>query len=214
MVANRAGRHRVVVVQRQREVRAGETGEQAVLQHRRRAAAALFGRLADHHERALPAVAVFGHQARRARPRRHVNVVPARVHHRRRLSAGVPHDDRAGKRQAGLLFDRERVELGAKHDGRPGAILHDRDDARAADAGRDVEAEGFRARGQFRRGLRFLKRQLWMLMKVDVQRVDVRIDGVDFQRRRRRPGRAARLGLRSGRAERDDDGENAWKTHG
>ena len=130
VVANRAGRHRVVVVQRQRDVRAGKTGEQAVLQHRRRATAALFGRLADHHERALPAVAVFGHQARRARPRRHVNVVPARVHHRRRLSAGVPHDDRAGKRQAGLLFDRERVELGAKHDGRPGAILHDRDDAR------------------------------------------------------------------------------------
>jgi hypothetical protein len=37
----------------------------------------------------------------------------------------------------------------------------------AADAGRDVEAEGFRARGQFRRGLRFLKRQLRMLMKID-----------------------------------------------
>ena len=55
------------------------------------------------------------------------------------------------------------------------------DDAGLADAGRDLEAERLQARGQLRRGLRLLERQLRVLVKVLVERLDVRIDGVNVE---------------------------------
>jgi len=74
--------------------------------------------------------------------------VSARVHHRRRLAAGVLGHDGAGKREPGFFSHRQRVELGAQHHRRPRAVLHDGDDTRAADAGGDVESESLHPRGQ------------------------------------------------------------------
>ena len=85
--------------------------------------------------------------------------------------------------QARLLRNRQRIELGAQHDGWSGAVLHDRDDAGLADAGRDVEAERLHARGELRRGLRLLESELGVLVQVLVERLDVRIDRVDLRRR-------------------------------
>ena len=98
MVANRARGHRVVVVQRKREVGTREAGEETVVQHGRCTPPTLFGGLPDHEERATPAIAMLGHQACGARPGGHVEVVPTRVHHGHHLAGGVLRDDGAGKR--------------------------------------------------------------------------------------------------------------------
>ena len=127
-------------------------------------------------------VPVLGHQPCRAGPRGHVKVVTAGVHHRRGLPGGVLHHHVLANGQPGLLFHRERVEFGAQHDRRPGAVPEHGDDPRLAHAGRDVEPERLHARGQFGGRLCLLKSELRCAMEVDVERVDVWKDRVDFCR--------------------------------
>ena len=55
------------------------------------------------------------------------------------------------------------------------------------DAGGDVEPERLQARGQFGGGLNFLKPEFGIAMEVDVERVDVGKDRVDFGWGRSRP---------------------------
>ena len=214
MIADRPRRHRVVVVQRQREVGTGEAGEEAVVQHGRCARAAFFGRLADHDQRAAPAIAVLGHQPGGAGPRRHVEIVSARVHDRRRLPGGVGRHHRAGERQSRFLRHRQRVELGAHHRGRSRAVLHHGDNARAAHAGRDVEAERLHARRQLGCRLRFLERQLRVAMEIDIQRLDVGIDGIDFRGGRCRSRRGDRLCQAHRACERQQQTDDVIPTHG
>ncbi len=207
MIADRPRRHRVVVVQRQRDVRPREAGEQAVVQDRQRPAAPLFGRLGEQHQRPVPRVPVFGHHPRGPAPGRHVDVVAARVHDVRGLPAGVGYDRLARERQPCLLLDRERVELGAQHHGRTVAVLQDGHDARAADARRHVVSQRGGPRRQQPGRARLLERQLGMAVQVDVQGFDVRVDRVDVGFAGAGPRGAA--GLRHGRggAERRQEGE-------
>ena len=180
-------------MQGEREVRAREAREQPVGQHRRRATEGFFGRLANHDECAAPAVAVLGHHPGRAGPGRHVEVVPAGVHHWRGRSVRAGNNDVAGEGESGFLFDWQGIQFGPQHYGRTRAVLHNRDDARSADRRRDVEAKRLRARGQLRRGLCFLECEFGVLVKVDVEAFDIQIDGIDFRWRRHRPARVVRL---------------------
>ena len=189
MVADGSRRHRVVIVKRQCEVGFGEAREQAIGQHRPCAAETFFRWLSHHEQRAVPAVAMFCHEPRGSGPRGHVKIVAARVHHRRRLSGRVLRDDGAGEGKPGLLFDRERVELRAQHHRGSGAVLEHGHDPGLADARGDVEAERLQARREFGRRLDFLKPEFRRAMKVDVERVDVGKDGIDFGGSRSRPAR-------------------------
>ena len=121
-----------------------------------------------------------------------MKVVTARMHHRHQLSARVLRLDRARVWQAGFLLDRQSVQFGAEHHSWSCAVLHDGDDAGATDPGCHVEAQRLHVRGELRGGLRFLKRELGILMQVDVERLDGGIDGLDLRGRRGGPWRSLR----------------------
>jgi hypothetical protein len=151
-----------------------EAREESVPQHRLRAAADFLCGLADHHQRPAPALPVVGQRGRGTDPRGHVNVVAARVHHRHRLTRGVLPRRLTREGEPRLLFDRERVELGAQHDGRAGAVLEDAHDAGPSDARRDLEACSLQSLRHLRGGRRFLKRKLGVRVKVFVERLEDR----------------------------------------
>jgi hypothetical protein len=168
------------------EVRLGESCEQTIVQHRGGAAAAFFRGLTDQHQRAVPPIAVRRHPGGGARPRRHVQVVSARVHHGNGLSRRVAARCRARERDARLLGDRQGIELGPQHRGWPGAVSQQRDDAGLADAGGHVEAERLEAIGEQCGRSRFLKTQLRMLVKIPVQRLELASRRRDVRVRRLR----------------------------
>jgi hypothetical protein len=107
-----------------------------------------------------------------------VQVVPAGVHDRDGFAGRVLGGDAAGERQAGLFLHRQRVELGAQHDGRPRAVAQQCDHAGAADAGGHVKAERLGFGGQLGGGFALVEGQLGMLVQVVVQRQDRRVGGV------------------------------------
>ena len=155
-----------------------EAGEQAVVQHRPRAADRLLRRLADEHQRAVP-LALQGEQGlRRAHPGGHVDVVAAAVIHRRRLALPGLHRV-AGVGQAGLLFHGKRVELGADQDGRPLAVLVDGDDPGAAHVLGDLEAQVAHLLGELGGGGGLLEGQLRMLVDVLIERVEAAVAAVE-----------------------------------
>ena len=98
-----------------------------------------------------------------------MHVVAAGVHHRDfgPVLAGGP--DRARVRQAGLLLDGERVEVGPEHHHRTVAVAQQPDDAGAADLLGDLEAQRPQARGHALRGPVLLERQFGMLVQVPVK---------------------------------------------
>ena len=83
-----------------------ETVHQAVLDHRSRARAALFGRLEDH-DRIAGEIPGLGEIARGTQKHRGVAVMAAGVHQALRLGS---------IRQIGRLLDRQRVHVGAQPD--------------------------------------------------------------------------------------------------
>ena len=135
----------------------------------------------------MPAVPVLRHQTRGPGPRRHVDIVSAGVRPRNRLAARVFHDDFTGERQIGFFLDGQGIQFGPQHHRRPRPIFHYRDNASLPDASSDLISQGPRARGKFGRRLHLLERQLRVLVQVDIQGFDVRIDGINFGRGRRRP---------------------------
>ena len=108
------------------------------------------------------------------------------------MSAGV-HDadiapgivfgvDLAGVWQAGLFLHWKRIELGAQHHGRAGAVLQDGDDSRSAYVFGDRVAEIAQTAGQLRRGLDFMRREFRILVEIKIQGVGVGIDGFNSER--------------------------------
>ncbi len=161
-------------------VRLGKAREQAVADHALGSADGFLGGLADQHQRPVPGVLAARHDLGRAQNRRHVQIVSAGVHHRDVASGVVFGAHLAGVGQAGLFFHRKRVQFGAQHDGRAGAVLQDRDDAGAAHVFGDVIAGAAQARGQLRRGLRFMRREFGILVQIEIERMRVGIDGFNF----------------------------------
>jgi hypothetical protein len=159
-----------------------------VLDHRGRTGQRLFGRLADQHQGAAPGLAVVRHQLGGGVPGRHVDVVAAGVHDRHGLAGRVLGGDRAGERQAGLFQHRQRIDLGAQHGDRAGAVLQDGDDTGAADAGGHFEAQRLDALGEFFCGLVFVEGQFRIAVQVLVQRFDARIILVQLGREFGRQG--------------------------
>jgi hypothetical protein len=105
-----------------------EPGHQPVLHHGVAAAAALLGRLEDHHGRAVE-VARFGQVLCCSKEHGRMAVMTAGVHQAGRLRA---------VRRVRLLLDGKRVHVGSQpNDLSAGAApaFDDPDDARAADAG-------------------------------------------------------------------------------
>ena len=143
--------------------------EQSVVEHAAGALAALFGRLTDEHDRARPADLVAGQILGHADQVGHVDVVAAGVHHADRRAVLVLHLDLRGVGQAGVLDDRQRIEIGPQHQRRPGAVLEHAHDAVAADAGVHFDAGLFPELGQPGGGFLFLRGQLRLLVQVAVK---------------------------------------------
>jgi hypothetical protein len=193
--ADGAGRQRGVVMDGDGEVGAGESRIEAVGEHRHRAGADLFGRLRNHHQRAVPALGVRRQLRRGADPRRHMKVVAARVHDGDRLAGGVFRRDLAREREAGFFLYGKSVGVGAHHQRGAGAILQDADDARLADAGRHREAEGTEALGELGGRGGFLERKLGVSVQVFIQGPKLR------------PGRVGARWVDDRGKKRRDDGE-------
>ena len=93
-----------------------------------------------------------------------MQVVAARVHDRHHFSGGVLRCDGAGKREPGLLGNREGVELGAEHDRWPSTVPQHGDDSCLPDSGGHLKAQRFHPRRKFGCGLHFLKGKLRVLI--------------------------------------------------
>src|SRR3546814_6714725 len=75
----------------------------------------------------------------------------------------------AGIREAGLLLDRERVHVGAKHDDWAWSVLPHRDDPGLADAFGDLEAHLLRICSEFRGSARLVPRELGVRVEILVE---------------------------------------------
>ena len=74
-----------------------------------------------------------------------------------------------GVGQAGVLDDRQRVEIGPQHERGAGAILENAHDAVAADAGVHFDAGLFPKRGQAGGRLLFLRGKLGLLVQLAIE---------------------------------------------
>ena len=160
----------------------GESLQEPVGDHGARALHRLLRRLAEHHQRAAPAVPGPRQERGRAGPGRHVRVVAAGVHR-----AG----HRAGVGQAGLFLDRKRIQLGAQQHRRPLAVAEHAHHPRLADAGRHLVSQPAQLVGQAGGGLFLAQRQLGMPVQIEIESVELRIDRIErLQRgpRRQRDG--------------------------
>ena len=162
------------VMQGEADIGLRKAREQAVGQHRLGAGDLFLGRLGDEHQRALPLVLQADQRLRRADPARHVDVVAAA------MSDEVSRPFQiclvvAGIGQAGLFLHRQRVELGAHHDGRSSAVLVDRDQPGLADFLGDLEADRAHLGGELGGGLLLLEGDLGMGVDVLVERVELRV---------------------------------------
>ena len=154
--------------------------KQAVLNHSSGAGYGLLGGLANQHQRAVPAGLAVHHDVGRPDENGHVHIVAARMHHRDIASRIVFGVNLARVGESGLLLDGKRVEFGAQHHRWPGAILENGDDARAADSFRDFIPQGAETSGEFRGGLRLVRGEFGILMKIDVEIVRRGINSIDF----------------------------------
>mmetsp|Transcript_6684 Transcript_6684/g.27966 ORF Transcript_6684/g.27966 Transcript_6684/m.27966 type:complete len:537 (-) Transcript_6684:250-1860(-) len=157
----------------------GETGEQAVRDHRVGALQDLFRRLGDEHQPAAPAVLQRDHGARRAHPGGHVHIVAAAVGDE--ALAAVGHGLGAARiGQAGLFFHGQRVEFGTNHNGGAGAVLEDRDQPGLADALGHREAQRAHLGRELGGRAHLLEGDLGVAVDVLVERLQRRIGPVDL----------------------------------
>ena len=124
------------------------------------------------------------HDLSRTQNCRHVQIVPAGVHHPNVATGVVGGAHFAGVGQTGFFFDGERIQLGAQHDRRARSVLEYGHDSAAAHVFGDLISGTAPARGQLHRSFCFMRRQFRVLMQIEVERVSVRIDAVNFFRRR------------------------------
>ena len=182
-VADDAGGLSGVGVQSQGEVGFGEALIEAVFEHHAGTGPDFLRRLGDEHQRARPLLLEGGHHAGRTDPRSHVNVVAAGVHDAVFNSEAILHPNLAGIRNAGLLRDRQGVDVGAEEYDGAGSVLQNADDAGAADLLGDLEAEFLQFLGKAGGGLHFQERELGVRVQVLVKSdeilgfaVELRID--------------------------------------
>ena len=116
--------------------------------------------------------------------RRHVQVVPAGVHDGDVPSRIVLGADLAGIREAGLFFDRKGIKFGAQHHGRPGAVFQDSDHPGPAHVFGNAVAQVPQPARQLLRGLRLMRREFRILMKINIESVGVGIDSFHFRAQR------------------------------
>ncbi len=150
-------------MQRHRNIRLRKSREQAILQHFLRAADRLFRRLADQDQSSVPGILGPRHDFSGAQQRRHVDIVPAGVHHRNVLSGIVFRMNFARVRQARFLFNRQCIEFCPQQDRWPRAILQHGNDPRATDVLGHFVSRGAQAGSQFGRSLHFVSGEFGML---------------------------------------------------
>ena len=121
-------------MQGERVIRLWPARVESVFQHRFRATNRFLRWLANKNDRAMPFVFQFSKRPRRADQRGHVNVVPARVHHRDFFALVVFGRHSARVRQTGLFVHWQRIQIAAHQHGRADAILHHADNAEAGHA--------------------------------------------------------------------------------
>jgi hypothetical protein len=187
-----AGAQRGAVVERDRVVGLRESREEAVLDHAARASRPLLRRLAYQEERAAPVVLRLREERRRADERGHVHVVPAGVHDRNGRAGVVLRPDLARVSESGSLLDRQRVHVRADQHRRAAAVAEQRDDAEASDMVGDLVAELAQVVRELRRGPFFMERQLGVLVQVDVELLEIRIETIERSESRVKTGRSLR----------------------
>ena len=79
----------------------------------------------------------------------------------------------------GFLLHRQRIELGAHHDGRAVAVIIDRDEAGPADFFGHLESECMHLGGEFCGGLHLLEREFGIGVQILVERVEFWIVGLE-----------------------------------
>ena len=141
-----------VVVKGEGDVGAGKPLVQTVRQQGGGPVDGLLGGLPDQDERAAPLILHAGHHPRGSKERRHVKVVPARVHDGDLLARIVLHSHLARVRQGRFLLHGQRVHVGSHQDGRALGVLHHRDHTVPGPVGAmklpDALGDGISARAQ------------------------------------------------------------------
>ena len=109
-----------------------------------------------------------------------MNVVPAGMHHSDFHAGGIAGLHLAREWQSGVLRHRQGIELGAKHHGWSPTVSENRDDTVSANPGRDFVAELLQLGRETLCGCGLVKRELGVLVKMDVQCFRCRVGGVDL----------------------------------
>ena len=109
-----------------------------------------------------------------------MNIVATGMHDAN-LSPGIIfRADSAGIRQPGILLHGKSVQLRAQHDDRTASILQQSNDAGAAYMLGNLVSSDSEFIRQLARRFSFVSRQFWMLVKINVQGMRVRINTLNF----------------------------------
>src|SRR5260221_14586113 len=104
----------------------------------------------------------------------------AGMHHWHFHAAVIMCGDMAGIRETRLLRDGQSIEFGAQHDHGAGAVLENTHYTCTADSGGNVVSELAKLVSDFSRSLLLMIGKLGIAMQVEVERFDLRIDGIDL----------------------------------
>ena len=177
---NGAGRQFVAYVQRHNGVGLWKSSEQASFDHPFRPPDRLFRGLADQDQRPMPGVFAARHDFRRSEQRCHMHIVTTGMHHRHVAACIILGMYFAGVGKTRTFLDRQRVEFGAQHNDWTITVLQDRDNSRATEVFCDVVPCSFQFPGQLGGCFCLMSRQFGMLMQIQVQRVRVGINAINF----------------------------------
>ena len=119
-------------MQGDRDVGARKAFEEAIIDHPFSAGDRLFRRLANQHERSVPAFFAVSHDGGSGEDRSHVQVVSTGVHYGNVAPGIIFGADLTCVREPCLFLDRKRVQFGAQHDRWTGPILENGDYSSAA----------------------------------------------------------------------------------
>ena len=92
------------------------------------------------------------------------------------FTVGVVRGDPAGVRQPGRFLDRERVHVGSQHHRWAVTVREHADDARPADARRDLVTGALEPVSRSARGALLLQRQLGMRVQIAVEVLELPSD--------------------------------------
>jgi len=112
-----------------------------------------------------------------------VHVVAAGMRDRHRVPVAVRNPDFAGIGQAGLFLDRQRIHIGAQHDGQPLAVAQQPDDAGLADRRRHVVTGGAQPVRRQPGCPGLLHRKLGMRVHIGVKRLQFRRQAGELRQR-------------------------------